>query len=60
MSWVTTDRFWHRGGGEHPASLVNQLTPRIWKKMFPANPLRLDLHELGGRRNCAAAWSLTC
>lgn len=36
--------------GQHPASLVHQLTPRIWKQMFAANPLRSDLHDLGGRR----------
>lgn len=41
--------------GQPPASLVRQLTPRIWKEMFAANPLRSDLHDLGGRRTCAAA-----
>jgi len=30
--------------------LVHQLTPRIWKEMFAANPLRSDLHDLGSRR----------
>ena len=40
---------------QHPASLVHQLTPRIWKKMFADNPLRSDLHDLGGRRASAAA-----
>jgi transposase len=35
--------------GQHPASLVHQLTPRIWKRMFAANPLRSDLHDLAGR-----------
>jgi hypothetical protein len=35
--------------GQHPASLVHQLTPRIWKQMFAANPLRPDLHNLCGR-----------
>ncbi|NML59889.1 IS66 family transposase [Massilia sp. RP-1-19] len=39
--------------GKHPASLVHQLTPRIWKQMFAANPLRSDLHDLGGRRTDA-------
>jgi transposase len=39
--------------GQHPASLVHQLTPRIWKQMFVANPLRPDLHDLGGRRTDA-------
>lgn len=41
--------------GQHPASLVHQLTPRIWKEMFADNPLRSDLHDFGGRRNSAAA-----
>lgn len=36
--------------GQHPASLVHQLTPRIWKEMIAANPLRSDLHDLGSRR----------
>jgi len=41
--------------GQHPASLVHQLTPRIWKQMFAENPLRSDLHHLGGRHTCDAA-----
>lgn len=41
--------------GQHPASLVHQLTPRIWKEMFAENPLRSTLHDLGGRRAYAAA-----
>jgi hypothetical protein len=41
--------------GQHPASLVQQLTPRIWKEMFAENPLRSDLHDLGGRRTYTAA-----
>jgi hypothetical protein len=40
--------------GQHPTSLVHQLTPRIWKEMFANNPLRSDLHDLGGRRASAA------
>jgi transposase len=32
--------------GQHPASLVHQLTPRVWKQMFAANPLLSDLHDL--------------
>ena len=36
--------------GQHPASLVHQLTPRIWKEMVADNPLRFDLHDLCGRR----------
>lgn len=34
--------------GQHPASLVHQLTPRVWKEMFAENPLRSDLHDIGG------------
>jgi transposase len=41
--------------GQRPASLVHQLTMRIWKKMFAANPLRSDLRDLGGRDTYAAA-----
>ena len=33
--------------GQHPASQVHQLTPRLWKQMFAANPLRSDLYGLG-------------
>ena len=29
--------------GQHPAHLVQQLTPRLWKELFAANPLRSDL-----------------
>ena len=29
--------------GQHPANLVHQLTPRLWKELFAANPLRSDL-----------------
>ena len=31
--------------GQHPASLVDQLPPRIWKQMFANNPLRSDLYD---------------
>jgi transposase len=41
--------------GQHPASLVPQLTSRIWKKMFAKNPLRSDLHDLAGRHIFTAA-----
>ena len=34
--------------GLHPASLVHQLTPRIWKEKFADNPLRSDLRDPGG------------
>ncbi len=32
--------------GEHPASRVTELTPRLWKQLFAANPLRSALHSL--------------
>jgi len=31
--------------GEHPASRVAELTPRLWKQHFAANPLRSDLYR---------------
>lgn len=31
--------------GEHPASRVEELTPRRWKTLFAHNPLRSDIHE---------------
>lgn len=34
--------------GQHPASLVEQLTPRLWKAHFADNPLRSDLHQFHG------------
>ena len=40
--------------GQHPASKVEQLTPRRWKELFADKPLRSDLYELNGRRNHAA------
>jgi len=30
---------------EHPASRVAELTPRLWKQHFAADPLRSDIHE---------------
>lgn len=30
--------------GQHPASRVHELTPRLWKQHFAANPLRSPLH----------------
>ena len=36
--------------GQHPASRVQELTPRMWKQLFSANPLRSDLHDL--RSSC--------
>ena len=32
--------------GEHPASRVAELTPRLWKQHFADNPLRSDLYKL--------------
>lgn len=31
--------------GEHPASRVAELTPRLWKQHFANNPLRSDLYK---------------
>jgi len=31
--------------GQHPASCVHELTPRLWKQHFAANPLRSALHR---------------
>jgi hypothetical protein len=31
--------------GEHPASKVAELTPRMWKTLFADKPLRSDIHE---------------
>jgi transposase len=31
--------------GQHPASKVHELTPRLWKTLFAANPLRSVLHN---------------
>ena len=32
--------------GQHPASRVHELTPRLWKQLFVSNPLRSPLHNL--------------
>jgi transposase len=32
--------------GQHPAKRVQELTPRLWKQLFAANPLRSALHTL--------------
>lgn len=37
--------------GQHPASQVEQLTPRVWKTLFAANPLRSDLYEHDQRQS---------
>ena len=39
--------------GQHPASKVDELTPRLWKQRFADNPLRSDLYDLTTRRNNA-------
>ncbi|MCE3001458.1 MAG: transposase domain-containing protein, partial [Xanthomonadaceae bacterium] len=31
--------------GQHPASRVEELTPRLWKERFATNPLRSLLHS---------------
>jgi transposase len=31
--------------GQHPASRVHELPPRLWKRLFANNPLRSDLHQ---------------
>ena len=36
--------------GSHPASKVEQLTPRRWKECFAQQPLRSDLYDLTLRR----------
>ena len=33
--------------GQHPAARVAELTPRLWKQHFAANPLRSDLYRPG-------------
>ena len=32
--------------GQHPASQVHELTPRLWKQRFAGQPLRSPLHDL--------------
>ena len=36
----------HQRVGQHPAADVAQLTPRLWKQLFAANPLRSDLFAI--------------
>ena len=31
---------------EHPASRVIELTPRLWKQFFAANPMRSDIGDI--------------
>jgi|GEM_PF-3828915 len=38
---------WRKGAGQHPASQVEELTPRVWKTMFAENPLRSDAYNPG-------------
>jgi len=37
--------------GQHPASQVEQLTPRLWKTLFAKNPLRSDLYQRDERQS---------
>jgi len=37
--------------GQHPASLVEQLTPHLWKTLFAKNPLRSDLYQRDDRQS---------
>ena len=34
--------------GQHPASKVHELTPRLWKQLFADKPLRSDLYQATG------------
>ena len=40
--------------GQHPASQVSELTPRNWKRLFAAKPLRSPLHDIDHRLKNAA------
>ena len=40
--------------GQHPASKVHELTPRLWKQNFAHQLLRSDLHNIDTQRNNAA------
>jgi transposase len=40
--------------GQHPASRVEELTPRRWKDLFAANPLRSDLYGTASSSDCTA------
>jgi len=40
--------------GQHPASRVAELTPRRWKELYAADPLRSPLHEIDTRRKNSA------
>ena len=37
--------------GQHPASRVHELTPRLWKQHFAANPLRSALYWARQRKS---------
>lgn len=41
--------------GEHPASRVAELTPRLWKQYFGDNPLRSDLDKCAIARTTIGA-----
>jgi len=34
-----------QGVGQHPASRVHELTPRLWKQHFALNPMRSDVYQ---------------
>jgi hypothetical protein len=40
--------------GEHPASRVAELTPRLWKQHFAQAPLRSDLHNVDAGKAVAS------
>jgi hypothetical protein len=39
-------RFARNARSAHPATRFAELTPRLWKQHFAAQPLRSDLHRL--------------
>jgi hypothetical protein len=40
--------------GEHPASRVEELTPRRWKQLFDGNPMRSPVDQRSGQVNSVA------
>lgn len=41
--------------GQHPAARVEELTPRLWKTHFAADPLRTPLHNVRANTRTPAA-----
>jgi hypothetical protein len=37
--------------GQHPATLVQQLTPRLWKELYASIPLRSELRRMRERQS---------